>query len=275
MSEEQPQAATPSESTTTSPETQAQTAGAQGQEQQPKQETVSTEQKQEATTQSEGEDSKPKRESGSQRQKRRIAQLEAELMQVRLGGSQERQSKPADPEPQEKDFPDWHSYDKAHRSWETGQAVKRVFDEHDKRAQAREVAEQRREIMLDHEERIENFRSKVPDFDEVVGKMRGVNVKDEVMFDIMDSEKSDLIVYHLAKNPEKIRELNSMSERERAKEIGRLEGSLRMPASKKETQAGKPLTEIKGAAAASPDPSSMSMDEYVEWRRKGGGVRSA
>lgn len=247
---------------------QADNASSHGNEQQQEKVSENTEAKK-AEVASEGDEQPRKRESGTQRLKRRMAALEAELAEAR-SAPKEREAK--DPEPQEKDFPDWPAYDKAHRAWEINQAVDKVFDKHDQRARDRQEAETKREVLLDHEERVEDFRRQVSDFDEVVGKMRGVNVNESVMFDIMDSDKSALIVYHLAKNPEKVRELNAMSERERAREIGKLEGSLRMPAARKETQAGKPLTAIKGVAAAAPDPSSMSMDEYIAWRQKGGGA---
>ena len=57
-----------------------------------------------------------------------------------------------------------------------------------------------------------------------------------------------LLAYHLASNPDKLSELNSMSDRERAREIGRLEASLKVPTGKKQTTAPPPLTTLKGGA---------------------------
>jgi hypothetical protein len=55
-----------------------------------------------------------------------------------------------------------------------------------------------------------------------------------VIEEIMSSEKSALLAYHLAKNPDKLNALNQMSGRELAREMGRLEATVRMPEAKKQ-----------------------------------------
>ena len=62
----------------------------------------------------------------------------------------------------------------------------------------------------------------------------------------MASEKSALLAYHLAKNPDKLAELNRMSDRERAREIGRLEATLKLPEGKKQTTAPPPPSTAEG-----------------------------
>ena len=55
----------------------------------------------------------------------------------------------------------------------------------------------------------------IADFDRVMSSMAG-EVHEDLMEDIQSSEKSDLLAYHLAKNPDKLDELNHMPVRERS-----------------------------------------------------------
>jgi hypothetical protein len=99
-----------------------------------------------------------------------------------------------------------------------------------------------------HLERLKEARGTVTDFDRVLQKMTGVNVRDELIDEIKESDKSALLTYHLASNPDKLAELNHMSDRERAREIGRLEATLKLPSGKKQTSAPPPPSTLRGAA---------------------------
>jgi hypothetical protein len=70
-----------------------------------------------------------------------------------------------------------------------------------------------------------------------------------VIDEIKSSENSALLAYHLAKNPDKLNALNSMSARELAREMGRLEATVKMPEAKRATTAPAPLSRPKGGAA--------------------------
>lgn len=262
---EQTQVETPAqggEQTNESRTEQAQVASTEGKEQQ--QETQSAKPEGEP----EGEEAPKKRESGSQRLKRERDLLRARIAELE-SGQPKGQPRQAEPEPKESDFQTYHDFEKAHRKWEISNTVGQVFERQETQARERAQNEARMATLLDHQERVEAFREKVPDFDEVISKMKGTNVREDVMFDVMESDKSDLIVYHLAKNPDKVRELNAMSERERAKEIGRLEGSLRMPAAKRATNAPAPLTQVTGGASQGFDPATASMEDYAKnWQER-------
>jgi hypothetical protein len=86
--------------------------------------------------------------------------------------------------------------------------------------------------------------------------MDGVQVRTDVIDEIMASEKSDLISYHLAKNPNELDALNAMNSRELARAMGRLEATLKLPEAKKQTSAPPPLSRSKGGAS----PSSQEAD---------------
>jgi hypothetical protein len=90
--------------------------------------------------------------------------------------------------------------------------------------------------------------------------MDGVQVRTDVIDEIMSSEKSDLISYHLAKNPNELDALNAMNSRELARAMGRLEATLKLPEAKKQTSAPAPLSRSKGGAAP---PSSQEADSQA------------
>jgi hypothetical protein len=224
-----------------------------------------------------GEDQdRPKRLSGAQRLKRRnefllneLAQRDRELEEFRRRSSSTAEAEQEKP-PKEEDYPnDWLAYQDARNAYN----MRKLFREE---SQRRELAEQhskrgelQREKQIAHLERVEEARGTITDFDEVMAEMRGVNVRDDVIDEIMSSDKSALIAYNLAKNPEKLRELNAMSGRELAREVGRLEGSVRMPAAKKQTNTPPPLSKVTGGAAQSFDPKAASMDDYIAKRQSG------
>jgi len=155
----------------------------------------------------------------------------------------------------------------ARAAYEAGKAVEGKLNAREQTTAQQRQVEARRERDIAHLDRIEEARETIADFDQVMGTMKGVTVREDVLEEIKQSDKSPLIAYHLAKNPDKLRELNSMSGRELAREIGRLEGSLRMPAGKKQTSAPPPPTTLKGGAAPAVDLATADMEAYVAARK--------
>lgn len=223
------------------------------------------------------EGDKPAKIPGSRREKiknnilrRENAELQRQLEDAQRRLKPANESAPEDKEPQEADFNgDYIAFERAKTAYE----VRKVVREENQRLEAgkrsSEQAEEWREHVTAHEERIEEARDVITDFDEVMATAKDIRINPEVGKEILLSEKSALLSYYLAKNPDKALALNGMTGRELAREIGRLEGSVRMPAAKKQTAAPAPITNIKGGAAPSFDPSSSSMEEYVAKRTAG------
>src|SRR6185436_20498802 len=223
-----------------------------------------------------GEDGQPRRRkrTGSERAKRREEYLLNELRErERRLEELERQSprdgdKAKDEPPKEEEFNGvWTAYVAARAAYEAGKAVEGKLNAREQTTAQQRQVEARRERDIAHLDRIEEARETIADFDQVMGTMKGVTVREDVLEEIKQSDKSPLIAYHLAKNPDKLRELNSMSGRELAREIGRLEGSLRMPAGKKQTSAPPPPTTLKGGAAPAVDLATADMEAYVAARK--------
>ena len=100
-------------------------------------------------------------------------------------------------------------------------------DENDRRSEGERRAEAQRKKDEAHLERVTASKSTIRDFDLVLRKMDGIPVRMDVIEEIKSSDKSELLTYHLASHPEKIEKLNAMSPTEMAREIGRLEATLR------------------------------------------------
>jgi hypothetical protein len=220
------------------------------------------------------EDDKPKKLSGSRRERLRNEQLRRENEELRSRmDALERRSQAGggeDKEPQEADFNG--DIFKFEREWNAWNTRKIVSEDRQRDQQSRSQAaqtEQLREMVVAHEDRVEEAREKIDDYDKVLASAKHVPVTDAVAREILSSDKSALLSYYLAKNPDKLQALNEMSGSKLAREIGRLEGMVRMPASNQKTSAPAPITSLKGGAAPAFDPAKSSMDDYIAKRKAG------
>lgn len=216
---------------------------------------------------------KRKKPSGSERAKRReeyllneLREKERRLEELERPSSKGDGGKAKDDAPKEEDFNgDWTAYVAARAAHEAAKAVEGKLNDRERSDLDRRREDAKRERDIAHLERIEEARETIADFDSVMATMKGVTIRDDLIDEIKASDKSPLLAYHLAKNPDKLRELNSMSGRELAREIGRLEGSIRMPAGKKQTTAPPPPSNLKGGAAPhTPLEQVDDMNEFAE-----------
>ena len=219
-----------------------------------------------------GED-KPKKLSGSRRERLRNDQLrrENEELRARMEALERRPQAgdDADKEPQEADFNgDVFAFTEARAVWKAKQFLREERAREQESRSKTAQAEQWRERVLEHQDRVEEARETITDYDKVLASSK-VPVSDEVGREILSSDKSALLSYYLAKNPDKLEALNSMTGRELAREIGRLEGAVRLPAKNSKTNAPAPIAPLKGGASPTFDPSKASMDEYVAKRKAG------
>jgi hypothetical protein len=225
---------------------------------------------------------------GSQKLKRRLQLIEQEfaanqreLEALRREREEQQrqqtgQGRPGvDREPTEQDFAgDYLAYERAKIAWDVRQSVreemKGAVDQGKQEREQRAQQEQFRERIIAYQENADVARERIPDFDKVVAAATSVTVTPSVQEELLASEKSALLQYHLAKNPDKVRELNSMTQRELAREIGRLESRVHLPTPKKATEAAPPPSQVRGAAATPVDPQTGPDDinAYKAWREK-------
>lgn len=221
----------------------------------------------------------PKKLSGAQRAKLQKERYLAELRERdQLLEEKDRRLKELEAKAEGKDGPpkeedyngDWTAWDDAKKLYFARQAQAEESAKREKAELTRRQADAKRERELAHAERVEEARETIADFDAVMATMKDVTIRNDVVDEIMASDKSPLLAYHLAKNPNKLRELESLTSRELAREIGRLEGSIRMPAGKKQTTAPPPPSNLKGGTAPATDLASADMEAYVAARKAQG-----
>ena len=187
----------------------------------------------------------------------------------------------AEQPPREADFNgDRLAYLQAHQAFGMRQAAReavrsQVEREHAHRAALHEAASHRERVVA-HYERVDELKDRVGDFDHAMKVAASINLRPDVAREILGSEKSALIQYHLAKNPDKARELNGLSSRELVRAIGRLEGAVRLPAARRATWATPPVHPLTGATSASFDPFKAEMDEFAaHWNAREAARRRA
>lgn len=114
----------------------------------------------------------------------------------------------------------------------------------------------------------------LPDYDNVVGKSTA-HVEHIVGENVKESDMAPELFYHLAKNPDVLEKLNSMTEKQVIKEVARLElmleGSKKADVfTKKISSAPEPITPVSSQRSAvhkSLDDPTLSHKEYMERRR--------
>lgn len=230
-----------------------------------------------------GGESKPHKVSGYQRQKAKAERANAIALEERMKREAierklEALSKPAGPKPE--DYPQGE-YDPGYLSeLAATKAASRVEESLRSREEAgvKERADTARNEMLeDFQERAAEFKLLAPDFDDVIASLaKSMTLNSHLAEELFESDAGPSILYHLAQNPQKAQKLNAMSPREVAREIGRLEAKMTTPQPRKQTQAPQPVQPLSGGAASpAKDPAKMTTNEYVAWRKSGGGGKPA
>lgn len=178
--------------------------------------------------------------------------------------SQPTPSSPAEgaPKPTPDSFDTYDEFVEALTDWKVEQK-----DNAKSSARAQQTAEMVREA--NWASKLEDVRSVIPDYAEVVGSSE-VTISDHVADALFDSDLGPQLAYHMAKNPEVVERLNKLSPVKAAIELGRLEVALTTPVARPTTKAPAPVNPIRSAPARQSDLAKVSMDEYIEMRRKQG-----
>jgi uncharacterized protein with GYD domain len=224
------------------------------------------------------QDDRPKKPSRTERMKRRMQAMATELdsLRAQMGEYERVKANPVEG-PKEADYNgDYFAFQAAKTAHETKQALRAEFNEQKQAETQRKLAEKQAEMVQEFEERAEEFRERIPDFDKAINDFvkDGGKFSPTLVEELQASEMGPALAYQIVKNPQLAAQLNQLSPREVAREIGRLEGKVSLPNPNKITKAPPPLKTPAGAAAnLKNDPSSMSMEEYVAWRKAGGGTK--
>ena len=178
----------------------------------------------------------------------------------------------ADPKPKPEQFSDMFEYAEALAEWT---ADKKIQEQ--KVKEAAQKAEQERQKLLDTwSTRVQDFRAKTPDFDDMVGSA-DVVVSNEVRDAIFESDVGPQILYHLAENPDVAKKIQGMTPIGALRMIGKLEAKFEEPAQPqtqrettvKTSKAPPPISPIK-ATAGGPvtelDANRQFHGSYQSWK---------
>lgn len=207
-----------------------------------------------AETKAEESSEERRKLSRSQRQQRKIARLSSMLAEQAAQLEQYKANSPQAPQPpKEEDFGgDYFAYNRALSKWDTEQIVNAAVSKlAPERPQVNAKEQAKVDLIEDLRERIAAVSSTIPDYQPTVESLRTAigDLSDALLEEIGESDKGELILYHLGQNHRLAASLNRMSERDVAREIARLEAKVSLPQPKKQTAAPAPMTQPKGGAA--------------------------
>ena len=114
-------------------------------------------------------------------------------------------------------------------------------------------------------ERVTTAKTDYPDFDEKVTNNEKLVVRNDVFFEIERSEMAPHILYHLANNPDEVKNLNQLAPRDVIRRMAVLELELKSERKPKPSKAAAPIKPV--GSRTSPDrktPDEESMAEYAD-----------
>jgi hypothetical protein len=180
----------------------------------------------------------------------------------------------AAPKPEATAFATYDEFVEALSDWKAGQKVAAALAQRAEGAATTARAET-------FEERVHQARSRMQDFDTVVGQSP-VEVAEHIRESILDSDRGPELAYHLAKHPQEAKRLSAMPPLQAARELGRLEASFDKPAADVDAPppVARPVTNAppptrpaaSGRTAPTTDPRRMSVEE-IKAQLKAGGSR--
>lgn len=221
---------------------------------------------------SDNQPDKPRSLNRTQRLQRKAARLATMLAEkdAQLAELRAKSSADTNTEPKEADFNgDYFAYQRALNKWDMDQRLSKL-EEKIQPGKPDTAAVDRGEFYEELKERVDAAKKSLPDFDqklEDLSKSIGA-LSPAVMDELEQAENPELVLYHLANNPAVAARINRLGAKEVIREISRIDSTVSLPQPRKQTQAPAPLATLKGGASPAKDPSKMSMDEYVAWRKK-------
>ncbi len=175
-------------------------------------------------------------------------------------------------------FDDYGAYVEALTEFKADEKVKTALDTREKAQAEKQQTETRQSTW---QTRKAEAAKSIPDLDAVLSASE-VPLSADVQAELLDSEFGPQIAYHLDKHPELAEKLNGMTDKQVAREIGRLEATMvKAPVADpdppadpdpapvveaKTTKAPPPVKPIGQGRSTAVDLSKASMDDYVKAR---------
>jgi len=203
----------------------------------------------------------------------RVKELEKELEKFEF-----KTLKDEDKKPLKVDFEDEDDYIEALTDWKIDKKLGKTQQNAAKETRLKEEQDAVGETFKGLDNALEKGENKYDDFKELIMD-KDLVIGSEVTQIILDTEIPEDIMYHFANNPEESERVSNLDPIRIAKEIGKLEISLKTVKKKeekkeekkkvkKQSNAPEPITPVKTDGVTEKDPEKMSPKEYKEWRSK-------
>lgn len=183
-------------------------------------------------------------------------------------------------------FDDYNAYVEALADWKADEKVSAKLSERDNATEAKQREESR---TTNWQKGVEEAKKHHPDYEAVLS-VSDVPIASHVQELLLDAESGPRLAYYLDRHPDVADKLNGLTPTQAARELGRIEATFSAaPAPNESTEESPaPVKEtappVKARTTAAPPPvkpaasgssnvrplEKMSMDEYVETRRKQG-----
>jgi membrane protein involved in colicin uptake len=225
---------------------------------------------------SKSKERRERRKAEQERLRQSEADANAKLQEAQRQLQQLRDMASKMPQPQQKDFADFESYQAAltaHHMLKATDTRKIAEVEAEARTRAEAVkaldAEKTKAFADTLAMVNEDGMSRYPDYADVVLKDTSVPITPAMVAVMAEAENPGELAYHVAKNRALAARLANMHPVQMAREIGRLEAQLSLPRSNV-TTAPAPIAPVTPKAKPVTDPARMSPSQYAAWREKGG-----
>lgn len=184
--------------------------------------------------------------------------LKAELESLRQSqGNQQ----PKDEKPNHQHYNDINAYEKDLIDWNTRQINSQ-----------RNAEPSRNRVDYAEEQRVSTWKSRVDELAKANPRINEIT-SDELYFidafpaigQVVKESVNPELVLHLVDNPQLIEDLHDLSPIQVARELGKIEASLKKPVLRKQSNAVAPITPVKGnGAVARVDVNNLSMEDYYK-----------
>jgi hypothetical protein len=237
--------------------------------------------------------------------KQRVAERERDFLKSSLTRAEEELSQlksklSVEDKPNREDFEEVSEYAEAVAIWAAKKEVQ-IKEEAEKKAEVDNSVKQSKETMYSAlDDALDAGRTKYEDFDTVALNSE-LQMTEDLVETILDSEIAEEIMYYLGKNPDESADLSKLSPRRAAREVTKIEAKLLAvatkveeppkaeeiktpvpkqneaslgglegapPEPKKVTKAPEPIDPPRASGVTDKDPNTMGPKEYRAWRER-------
>ncbi len=176
----------------------------------------------------------------------------------------------ADAEPQLDQFQTELDYAKAHAKWVARQEAKAIIEMERAQRQAAEQQAKAQELVQTYQARIEEARTRYADYEEVMVTAPEVPLPAHLSQALLESDFGPDVAYRLAKDPQKVQRLVTLSPTAALREIGRIEAEIEAGRKTKAipsvSNAPEPIRPVDAKTSTPSRDSEPGPDRpYAEW----------